>query len=451
LLNLLHAQGSRDGSYFQSGSMGTPGLVNWPQRGFELHSRYDRMDLDAWERVVGEFGQNLDGSPLPPSARPLLPLLERVRLKADQAFFRGQLLDQLEMESTEDAAGRLFLSMKAKQAEGRLQAQHQDGRYTGMFNANFSHLYIDSGRPDWAWPDADLPMNDDLRLPAISFKVDDLQIQGVRFGKLEAKGKPAGKGQKWTLENISLNAQGMQLNGYGSLALSGPQRGLELVANSQVSNLGQFVDVSGLLTESIKDGDGTVQAALFWSDFPWSFDKRNIRGQFNVDLRKGRFISLKSRSAKLLELLSLQSISRLSRLDLDLFGAVKQGFAFDSLTGRMNLSQGKLELDNYQIKGPAGAISLKGWIDIRDETLDLIAVVDPNLDMSGAAIAAYFTVNPMVGVGALLTQWLMQIPMSSHLSVTYAVTGKMDDPQLKELEVPAVGSAKQEKQRRIEP
>src|SRR5690606_33381409 len=35
LLNLLHAQGSRDGSYFQSGSMGTPGLVNWPQRGFE--------------------------------------------------------------------------------------------------------------------------------------------------------------------------------------------------------------------------------------------------------------------------------------------------------------------------------------------------------------------------------------------------------------------------------
>lgn len=451
LLNLLHAQGSRQGSYFQSGSMGTPGLVNWPKRGLELHSRHDRMDLDAWERVVEEFGQNLDGSPLTPSDRPLLPLLERVRLQADQAFFRGQVLDQLEMESTEDAAGRLFLRLKAKQAEGRLQAQHQDGRYTGMFNANFSHLYLDSGRPDWAWPDAEQPMNDDLLLPAISFKVDDLQIQGVRFGKLEAKGKPAGKGAKWTLENFSLNAQGMQLHGYGSLALTGPQRGLELVANSQVSNLGQFVDVSGLLTESIKDGDGTVQAALFWGDFPWSFDKRNIRGQFNVDLRKGRFISLKSRSAKLLELLSLQSISRLSRLDLDLFGAVKEGFAFDSLTGRMNLSQGKLELDNYQIKGPAGAISLKGWIDIKDETLDLIAVVDPNLDMSGAAIAAYFTVNPMVGVGALLTQWLMQIPMSSHLSVTYAVTGKIDDPQLKELEVPAVSAAKQEKQPRVEP
>lgn len=451
LLNLLHAQGSRQGSYFQSGSMGTPGLVSWPKRGLELHSRYDRMDLDAWERVVEEFGQNLDGSPLIPSGRPLLPLLERVRLKADQAFFRGQVLDQLEMESTEDAAGSLFLSLKAKQAEGRLQAQHQGGRYTGMFNANFSHLYLNGGRPDWAWPDADLPMSDDLVLPAISFKVDDLQIQGVRFGALEAKGKPAGKGHKWTLENVSLNAQGMQLHGYGSLALSGPQRGLELLANSQVSNLGQFVDVSGLLTESIKDGEGTVQAALFWSNFPWSFDKRNIRGQFNVDLRKGRFISLKSRSAKLLELLSLQSISRLSRLDMDLFGAVKQGFAFDSLTGRMNLSQGKLELDNYQIKGPAGAVNLEGWIDIKDETLDLIAVVNPNLDMSGAAIAAYFTVNPMVGVGALLTQWLMQIPMSSHLSVSYAVTGKIDDPQLKELEVPAASTAKKEKQLRIEP
>lgn len=160
---------------------------------------------------------------------------------------------------------------------------------------------------------------------------------------------------------------------------------------------------------------------------------------------------MNSRSAKLLELLSLQSISRLSRLDLDLFGAVKDGFAFDSLTGRMNLSQGKLELDNYQIKGPAGEIKLKGWIDIKDETLDLIAVVSPNLDMSGAAIAAYFAVNPMVGVGAMLTQWLMQVPMSSHLSVTYAVSGKVDDPQLKELDAPAVNTAGKDKQPRIEP
>lgn len=451
LLNLLHLQGSRQGSYFQSGSIGTPGLVNWPKRGLELHSRYNRIDLDAWEQVVQEFGQNLDGSALASSARPLLPLLERVRLKTDQAFFRGQWLDQLELESTEDAAGKLYMSLKARQAEGNVQAQHQDGRFTGLFSANFSRLHIDSRRPDWAWPDADLPMDDNLLLPAISFKVDDLQIQGMRFGKLEAKGKPDGKGQQWKLENFALSADGMQLQGQGSLALRGPQRGLELIANSYVADLGKFVDVSGLLTESIKDGDGTVQAALFWSDFPWSFDKRKISGQFNVDLKKGRFISLNSRSAKLLELLSLQSISRLSRLDLDLFGAVKTGFAFDSLTGRMNLAQGKLELDNYQIKGPAGAIKLKGWIDIKDETLDLVAVVNPNLDMSGAAIAAYFTVNPVVGVGALLTQWLMQIPMSSHLSVTYAVTGKIDDPQLKELDAPVVSAEKREPPPRIEP
>ncbi len=451
LLNLQHAQGSRQGSYFQSGSVGTPGLMTWPSRGLELHSRYGQIDLDAWELVVEEFAQNLDGSHLKPTGRALLPLLERVRLKADQAFFRGQLLDQLELESTEDAAGKLYLSMKAKQAEGRIQAQHQDGRFTGLFSANFTRLYIDSRRPDWAWPDAELPMNDDLHVPAVSLKVDDLQIHGMHFGQLEAKGKPAGKGQQWKLENFVLKAQGMQLQGYGTLALHGPQRGLELIANSHIANLGQFVDASGVLTESIKDGDGTVQAALFWSEFPWTLDKRKISGQFNVDLKKGRFISLKSRSARLLEVLSLQSISRLSRLDLDLFGAVKEGFAFDSLTGRMNLAQGKLELDNYQIRGPAGAISLKGWIDIKDETLDLVAVVKPNLDMSGAAIAAYFTVNPLVGVGALLTQWLMQVPMSSHLSVTYAVTGNIDDPQLKEMDVPAVSTAKKESQARIEP
>ena len=451
LLNLLHAQGSSQGSYFQSGSMGTPGLVSWPTRGLELHSRYKRVDLDAWEQVVQEFGQNLDGSPLQSSARPLLPLLERIRLNVDQAFFMGQVLDQLELESTEDAAGKLYLRLKAQQAEGRLQAQHKDGRYTGLFSANFARLYIDNQRPDWVWPALDLPENQELHLPAIFLKVDDLHVHGMNFGKLEAQGKPGSAGTHWKLDSFTLKAPGMQLNGHGSLALRGPERGLELIANSQIDNLGRFVDTSGLLTESIKEGDGTVQAALFWSDFPWTFDKRRISGQFNVDLKKGRFISLKSRSAKLLELLSLQSIARLSRLDLDLFGAVKQGFAFDSLTGRMNLEQGKLELDNYQIRGPAGAISLKGQIDIKDETLDLIAVVNPNLDMSGAAIAAYFTVNPMVGVGALLTQWLMQIPMRSHLSVTYAVTGNIDDPTLKEMDVPVKSETKTEASARVEP
>ena len=99
----------------------------------------------------------------------------------------------------------------------------------------------------------------------------------------------------------------------------------------EIGRVGLFdciTDNVSTFTESIKDGDGTVQAALFWGDFPWSFDKRNIRGQFNVDLRKGRFISLKSRSAKLLELLSLQSISLLSLQDLDLYVAVKEGYEF---------------------------------------------------------------------------------------------------------------------------
>ncbi len=452
MLRLLRRQGSTQGAYFQGVTIGTPGLIAQPQRGTQVHAKYDRLDIDAWERVLLEFEHSLDGTAAAPRSQPLFPDLERVRLEAGQAFFIGMLMDDLELDSTQDALGHLRLRLKARQLDGVLTAQRQQRSYVGQLSANFSRLHVEKTSADWVMPEPEgQTLDDNLQLPAVALEVDDLRMYGVKLGKLQARGRPQEAGRQWLLDRFSLQSEGMDLNGTGKWVLRGEERGLQLTALSNISNLGRFMDSSGLPKDVLRDGAGTVQGALFWQDFPWTVDKTKISGQINADLAKGRFLSVNSRSAKLLELLSLQSLARLSRLDIDLFGAAREGFPFDSLTGRMTLRGGKVDLENYRVVGPAGTIRLHGQVDIQAETLNLTAVVAPNLDISGAAIAAIFAVNPAVGVGAFLTQWMMQAPLSETLSVTYAVSGSIDDPQLKEVDAPPVPRRRDQPQTFIEP
>src|SRR5690606_23340324 len=86
--------------------------------------------------------------------------------------------------------------------------------------------------------------------------------------------------------------------------------------------------------------------------------------------------------------------------------------------------------------GPVGTIVIGGNIDLINELLDLQAVVIPSLDISGAAVAAGIAINPIVGVGAFLTQWLLQVPLAKAMTVQYQISGKWDDPKIKELEGP---------------
>jgi uncharacterized protein YhdP len=50
--------------------------------------------------------------------------------------------------------------------------------------------------------------------------------------------------------------------------------------------------------------------------------------------------------------------------------------------------------------------------------------------MSGAALATAFVVNPIAGLSALVSQFLLRNPIEKAMTVKYAVTGPWDDPKL---------------------
>ncbi|MFA7624193.1 MAG: AsmA-like C-terminal region-containing protein, partial [Pusillimonas sp.] len=118
--------------------------------------------------------------------------------------------------------------------------------------------------------------------------------------------------------------------------------------------------------------------------------------------------------------------------DLSPDGMFREGYPFDAVGGSLQVDRGVMSTQNFNVDGPVGRITLGGTVNLVDETLGLTAAVAPNLDMSGAALAG-MVINPIVGVGAFLTQWLLKAPLSRAMTLNYQVTGKLDDPKLTEV------------------
>jgi len=216
-------------------------------------------------------------------------------------------------------------------------------------------------------------------------------------------------------------------------------------------------DLAGLMArlgvpERVAGGTGKATGTLVWRNLPWQRRDTDLSGRASVALDKGVFLRTSSFSARLLELLSLQSLSRLSRLDVRPDAIFRDGFRFDTLRAELKLTGSRIHTadsdvtrdtdsdasDNLGIRvdSPIAAILLTGETDFRSERWNLQAAVVPKLDASGAAIAAGIAVNPLVGVGALIAQWLLKQPLANAMTARYNVTGTWDEPEIK----PADGS-----------
>jgi uncharacterized protein YhdP len=150
-------------------------------------------------------------------------------------------------------------------------------------------------------------------------------------------------------------------------------------------------------------------------------------------LDKGVFVHVNSNSARLLELLSIQSLQRLFKLDFRPSNEFEGGFPFSFITGDLLIKQGVANTDNLTIRSPIAEIVMTGRSNMVSRTWDMRANVKPIFDMSGAAIATGFAVNPLVGLSALVTQFLLRTPLERAMTARYKVTGSWEDPKLEPL------------------
>jgi uncharacterized protein YhdP len=124
----------------------------------------------------------------------------------------------------------------------------------------------------------------------------------------------------------------------------------------------------------------------------------------------------------------MQSLNRLLSANLNADESFANGFPWSSITGTFDITKGVVDTQNLAVNSPVATISMQGNSSLVDETWDLSAVVRPNLDMSGTALATGFLVNPIVVLRALVGQFLLRNPVESALSQRFTVGGTWEKP-----------------------
>lgn len=267
-------------------------------------------------------------------------------------------------------------------------------------------------------------------LPGLDIRVGRLVYRGLQLGSLNLFARYSD--QDWLLDNISLKMPEGTFS--GSLRVHGASS-VESRFLVSATDIGKLLARFGL-KDTFARGHGTVAGSLAWPGGLADFDLARVSGQMNASLADGRFAKVNPGVARLLGVLSLQSLPR--RIHLDFTDVFSEGFSFDSLKGDANIVQGMFRTDNVAMKGPGADVSIKGDINLAAETQQLAVHVEPHLSEGVALATGAALINPVVGVAALAAQKVLQDPVSKIFSVDYKVSGTFAEPQVTRVSTPVI-------------
>jgi len=177
----------------------------------------------------------------------------------------------------------------------------------------------------------------------------------------------------------------------------------------------------------VRQASGKIEGQAAWIGSPLKPDYPSLGGAFTVDVASGQFLKADPGLAKLLGVLSLQALPR--RLTLDFRDVFSEGFAFDFLRGDVTVDKGIARTNNLQMKGVNAAVLMEGQANIADETQDLKVVVAPEINAGTASLLAT-VINPAVGLGTFLAQWVLRRPLIDSATQEFHVDGSWADPQV---------------------
>lgn len=410
-------------SYFHSAAVSLGDSATLDAPGTVIDIKQDFIDLDAWNQLIKEFSDNTNEG----YAHTIFPALNSVYIESDRGRLIGMNLDFMHYTQKNQNNGVVESELVSAQASASFKWQEQEGQIIGPVKMHFSNLSVGQDSNNESHTDNDI--SDELNIPAIDMTVDNLVLYGHRLGSLKLSGVNKVEGHEWEINNLTLDGDGFKLVGRGSWQLKGENRGLDIEATATIDNLGKYATQIGY-EDLLYSGNGFASASVKWHDLPWSFDLSSLNGVIEFELEKGRLSTLHSKSAQLLEFISMQSIKRLGTFNVNPLDTAKEGFPYDVAKGIWNMNRGMVYAEDIRVIGPVGTIMLDGLVNMPERFLNLEAVVVPNLDVSGAAVAAGIAINPLVGLGAFITQWLLQAPLGKAMALHYEITGSLDNPEI---------------------
>lgn len=297
-----------------------------------------------------------------------------------------------------------------------------DGRMTARFKS--------FALPELAVPEG-APETSTLReLPGLDIVAESFSAYGKRFGRLELEATNEAAG--WRIKKITLAAPEGTIHANG--LWQPPDRGdrTELDVAVDVSDVGGYLARVGQ-PSAVAGAQARLEGKLAWKGRPTSIDYPTLTGTLSLKAASGRFLKAEPGIARLLGVLSLQSLPR--RMSLDFRDVFTDGFSFDEINATAAIAKGVMTTSEFRMIGPAAGVGIAGDVDLNKETQKLRVRVVPIIGDSVAAVAGLALLNPLVGLGSFIAQRLLKDPIGRLLAHEYAITGSWDDPKVERVSI----------------
>jgi uncharacterized protein YhdP len=261
-------------------------------------------------------------------------------------------------------------------------------------------------------------------LPALEISIEDLLFKGKNIGRFELVGFP--EGQDWRLRRMLVTNPDGNLSGDGIWHQEQNSIKTQLNLLLDISNAGKILARSGY-PNTVKNGSGKLLVNLSWNGQPDEFNYSSLNGTFKLNTGQGQFLKMDPGIGKLLGILSLQALPK--RITLDFTDVFSAGFEFDNINGNAIIQNGVMQTDDLHIDGSSAKVTMKGSVNLRDETQKLHVIILPTLGSSVSMLSA-FAAGPVVGLGTLIVSKVLGNPLDKLMSFEYNVTGTWSDPNV---------------------
>ncbi|MDH6167290.1 uncharacterized protein (TIGR02099 family) [Variovorax boronicumulans] len=402
-----------------------------PDKGVSANVNVAKLDIAAWDALLGSAASS---SPAPEAAgtgggtgaedpaQAYLP--SRVAVRAQELGIAGRTLHNVVLGGTRE--GALWrANIDATELSGYAEYRHTQA---GRLYARLARLKI---APSEATQVEAMLDEQPGTLPALDIVIDDFELLGKRLGRAEIDAvNRGGAGREWLLNKLAFTMPEASFAAKGTWAAipgaGAGQRRTAMTFKLDIADAGDLLARFGM-PGVLRRGKGRLEGDVNWRGSPFSLDYPSLGGQLQVDVESGQFLKADPGLAKLLGVLNLQALPR--RLTLDFRDLFSQGFAFDFIRGDAKINKGIASTNNLQMKGVNAAALMDGSADIVRETQNLRVVVVPEINAGTAALVAT-AINPAIGLGTFLAQWVLSKPLSAAATQEFHIEGTWADPKI---------------------
>ncbi len=417
--------------------IGAPAVL--PQQGVALNLQASELNIDAWQDFLSVRQHNKIAKQHVASESNIQVTAQVKKLiLLDRAWTDVALVGNNKNDIWQ-------MRLSSTQAAGQIRWQEENSSNpSGLITGRLNYLRIPEGLTSTS-PLGSLPKNqssmsqksgndnkaDPNSIPSLNISIDDFSWSKAQLGALKIKSHTSKN--LLAIESVHIS------NPQGSSILSGQWNGGSgdrkdhslLNIDMDVKDAGQII-AHWSSAKSVEGGQGKLNGKLEWDGDLFTPDYGTLTGKINLNLIKGRLLEVNSDAAKLLNVLSLQSLFRFATLDLQgsVGNIVTKGTPFNSIESSFEVRNGIAQTNQFTMELDQARVAINGQINIPKETQDLRVTVFPTIDAAAGSVVAAFVINPIVGLSALVGQYLITNQINRAMQTDYLVQGSWTDPEV---------------------